>query len=55
MTYSVQAYTIKVGDVLAVSGKKVTSVASGARFIVVTTEGNVNYLIPNNQLVGIKE
>lgn len=55
MNYSVQAYTIHVGDVLASTGSKVVLVTNGPSHIVIGTEDGNSYIIPNNKLVGIKE
>jgi hypothetical protein len=55
MKFTVQAYTIHVGDILA-DGRKVTAVTTGPGTFhtAITTEDGKTYVLPNRQMVGIK-
>ena len=54
MNYSVQAYTLRVGDILSSTGMTVASVTGGPRHVAVTTSDGKTYTFPNGRLVGIK-
>ena len=55
MKFTVQAYTLRVGDVLTTTGEKITAVENRGTDTAIATDDGNNYVIPNRKMIGIQE